>query len=91
VCGGIVFVQVSEDWRESLSRVQIHCWFWIFGVHVHDEVGVRGKERHLTYRIPTIGAVCVSLDEFPDSEAIRSFTGRDGNVFAHELVSFESR
>ncbi len=34
-----------------------------------------------------IGAVCVGFDEFPDSEAIRGFVGRDRDVFAHELVS----
>jgi hypothetical protein len=36
-------------------------------------VGVCGKERHLTFRIATIGAVCVGLDELADSEAIRGF------------------
>src|SRR5712664_2699168 len=48
---------------------------------------VCGKERHLRFRITTIGAVCVCLDELPDSEAIRGFTGRDSSVVAHELVS----
>src|SRR5882762_4737627 len=50
-------------------------------------MGVCGKERHLRFRITTIGAVCVCLDELPDSEAIRGFTGRDSSVVAHELVS----
>jgi hypothetical protein len=50
-------------------------------------VSVCGKESHLTCRIATIGAVCVGLDKLTDSEAIRGFCGRDGNVFAHELVS----
>jgi hypothetical protein len=47
----------------------------ILGVHVHDEVSVCGKESHLAFRIATIGAVCVGLDELPDSEAIRGFLG----------------
>jgi hypothetical protein len=51
-------------------------------------VGVDGKKRHLAFRIATISAVCVGLDELTDSEAVRSFVGRDGSVFAHELVSF---
>jgi hypothetical protein len=38
-------------------------------------VGVRGKECHLTFRIATIGAVRIGLDEFADSEAIRGFFG----------------
>jgi hypothetical protein len=37
-------------------------------------VRVGGKERHLTLGIPTIGAMCVSLDEFSDGEAIRGFS-----------------
>jgi hypothetical protein len=41
----------------------------------------------LTFRITTIGAVCVGLDELPDSKAIRGFVGGGGNVFAYELVS----
>ena len=59
----------------------------ILGIHVHHEVGVRGKEKHLTFRIATIGAMCIGLDELPDSEAIRGLVGGEGNVFAHELVS----
>jgi hypothetical protein len=50
-------------------------------------VGVFGKEKHRTFRVATIGAVCVSLNALPDSEAIRGFVGRDGNVSAHERVS----
>src|ERR1700751_1454075 len=46
-------------------------------------MSVWGKERHLTFRIPAIGAVCVGLDEFPDGETIRSFLGGDSSVFAH--------
>jgi len=34
-------------------------------------MGVRGKERHLAFRIPAIGAVGVGFDEFPDRETIR--------------------
>ncbi len=48
---------------------------------------VCGKERHLTFRIATIGAVCVGFDELPDSEAIRGFLGGDRDVLAHKLVS----
>jgi hypothetical protein len=59
----------------------------ILGVHVHHEVGVCSKERHLTFRVATIGAMHVGLDELPDSEAIRGFVGGEGNVFAHELAS----
>jgi len=35
--------------------------------------GIRGKESHLTFRIATIGTVCVGLDEFSDREPIRGF------------------
>jgi hypothetical protein len=38
-------------------------------------VGVCGKERHLAFRIATIGAVGIGLDEFADCEPIRSFFG----------------
>jgi hypothetical protein len=31
--------------------------------------------------------MCVGLDELPDSETIRGFVGKEGNVFTHELVS----
>jgi hypothetical protein len=36
-------------------------------------VRVGAKERHLTLGIPTIGAMCVSFDEFPDRKAVRGF------------------
>jgi hypothetical protein len=55
----------------------------ILGVHIHNEVCVFSKERHLAFRIPTISAVCVGLDELPYSEAICGFLGGDGDVFAH--------
>jgi hypothetical protein len=50
-------------------------------------MGVCGKERHLTFRIATIGAVCVGFDQLTNGEAIRGFARGDGDVFAHELVS----
>ena len=43
---------------------------------------VRCEERHLTFRIATIGAVSVGFDELPDREAVRCFAGRDGRLFA---------
>ena len=58
-----------------------------FGVHVNHEVGVGGKERHLAFRIASIGAARVGFDEFANREAIRSFLGRDRDAFAHELSS----
>jgi hypothetical protein len=51
-------------------------------------MGVWGEERHLTFRIAAIGAMCVGLDEFPDREAIRGFFRGDASVFGHDLVSF---
>jgi hypothetical protein len=36
-------------------------------------VGVHAEECHLTFRIATIGAVRIGLDEFADCEAIRGF------------------
>ena len=50
------------------------------------EVGVRGKERHLTFCIATICTVRIGLDEFSNGQAVRSFTGGDTKVFAHERV-----
>jgi len=46
-------------------------------------VGVFGKEGHLTFRIATVGAVCVGLDELTDREAVGGFTWGDGDMFAH--------
>ena len=46
-----------------------------------------GAKLNLIICKATIGAMCVGLDELPDSEAIRGFVGGEGNVFAHELVS----
>jgi hypothetical protein len=45
------------------------------------------EERHLTLCVAPISAMCIGLNEFADSEAIRGFFGRDRNVFAHNLVS----
>jgi hypothetical protein len=83
---GVVLVQVCEDWSERLARVQLLGRLRIFGVHVHHEMSVCGEQRHLTYRIPTIGGVGVGLDELSDGEAIRGFLGGDTKVFAHELA-----
>jgi hypothetical protein len=47
-------------------------------------VGVFGEESHLTFRIATIGAVRVGLNDFPDRETIRGFLRRDSNVFAQD-------
>src|SRR4029077_16144561 len=74
------------SWKR-FARVQLLRGYWILRVHVHHQVGIGGKERHLAFSIATISAVCVGLDELPDSEAVRGFVGRDGSVFAHELVS----
>jgi hypothetical protein len=49
---------------------------------------VSGVNRHLTFRIATIGAVCVGFDEFADREAVCGLIGGGGDVLAHELVSF---
>src|SRR5947207_10086700 len=45
------------------------------------------EERHLTFRITPIGAMCVRLDELPNRQAIGGFAGRDGDVLAHPIVS----
>src|SRR3984957_2960356 len=51
-------------------------------------MGVCSKERHLLLRITAVGAVCVGFDEFPDGEPVRGFFGREGDVLAHELISW---
>ena len=43
VRGGLVLIQIGEDRSERLARMQLLRGFRIFGVHVHDEVGVCGK------------------------------------------------
>jgi hypothetical protein len=43
--------------------VQLLRGCWILRVHIHHEVGVDGKKRHLAFRIATISAVCVGLDK----------------------------
>ena len=73
-----------EEAAERLARVKLLRGLRILGVHVNHEVGVSGKESHLSLRVATIGAMGVSLDEFPDRKAIRGFCGRDGDVLAHE-------
>jgi hypothetical protein len=81
---GIILVQICEDWSERIARVQFLRGLRILGHHVNHEVGVPGKESHLSLRVATIGAMGVSLDDFPDRKAIRAFCGRDGDVLAHE-------
>ena len=66
--------------RQLLRRLRI------LSVHVHDKVRIWSKQRHLAFRIATIGAVGVGFDELPESEAVRSFAWRDRNVF-HEAAS----
>src|SRR6202007_314337 len=63
----------------------------VLGVHVHHKMGVCGEQSHLAFRIPTIGAVGVGLDELSDGEAIRGFLGGDGDVFADRSSPQASR
>src|SRR5712692_9863987 len=49
-------------------------------------MGVRGEERHLTFRIATIGTVRVRLDKFPDGEAICGFFGGDAGLHGSDLA-----
>src|SRR4029077_10536080 len=81
---GGVLVQVGEDRSERLARVQLLRGRRIPGVHIHHEMGVGGEQSHLAFRIAAIGATGVGLDQFANGEAIRSFSGGDGNVFAHQ-------
>ena len=81
--GGGVRVQIREDWSERLARVQLLRRLRILGVHVHDEVRIWSKERHLAFRIATIGAVCVGF-KLPDREAVRGLIGGDGDMLAPE-------
>jgi hypothetical protein len=57
VHGSGVLVQICKHGSQRLARVQFLRGRWILGVHGHHEVGVCGKERHLAFRITTIGAV----------------------------------
>ena len=86
VRGGVILVQICEDWCERLARVKLLGGRRILGLHIHHEVGVFRKQSHLTFRIAAIGAVCVRFDEFSDGEPIRGFVGGDRGVFAHEVV-----
>ena len=75
-------IQVREDRGERPARMQLLRRLWILGVHVYNEMGVGGEQRHLAFRIATIGAAGVGLDELTDGEAIRGFRRRDCDVFA---------
>jgi hypothetical protein len=50
-------------------------------------MAVWGKERHLAFRIATIGAMRVGLNEFMDRETVRTFAGRDCQVLSDESAS----
>src|SRR4029077_17567761 len=88
--GGVVLVQVSEDGSERLARVEFLGGRRIFGIHEHHEVRVWGKERHLAFRIATVGAVCVGFDELTDRQAVGGFIWGDGDMFAHGLISLRA-
>src|SRR3984885_9894346 len=80
---GSVLVQVGEDRCERVTRGQLLGRGRIFGVHVHHEMGVRGEQSHLAFRIAAVGAMGVGLDEFADGDTIRGFLGGYADVFAH--------
>src|SRR5580700_12065816 len=42
-----------------------------------------GEESHLTFRIATISAVCIGLNQFADGKPIRGFIWGDADLFAH--------
>src|SRR5580700_4715681 len=81
--GGLVFVQVREDGGERLTRVEFLGWRRVFGVHVHDEVGIRRKQSHLARCVAPVGAIGVSLDKFADRKPVGSLWGRNRAVLAH--------
>src|SRR5580704_15072494 len=87
VHSGGVLIQVRENRSKRLAGTQFRRGRRIFGIHIHHKVGVHSKERHLPARIATIRAVCVGLHKFADCKPIRSFFGRDSDVFAHERIS----
>ena len=71
----IVFVQVCENGSELLARVQFLRGCRIFGIHIHHEMRVHCKERHLALGVTTVRAMRVRFDQFPDSKSIRGFLG----------------
>src|ERR1700756_3800034 len=81
--GGSVLVQIGKHWSKLLARVQFLRWIGILCVHVDHEVRICGKKSHLTFRIATISAVCIGLNQFADGEPIRGFAGGDRDVLAH--------
>src|SRR5580700_8968200 len=87
VHGGSVLVQIGKHWSKLLARAQFLRWIGILCVHVDHEVRICGKKSHVTFRIATISAVGVGLDELPDREAVRGFAGGDRDVLAHKSVS----
>src|ERR1700757_2145607 len=86
VHGGSVLVQIRKHWSKLLARVQFLRWIGILCVHVDHEVRICGEKSHLTFRIATISAVGIGLNQFADGEPIRGFIWGDADLFAHELV-----
>src|ERR1700679_1075672 len=71
----IVFVQVREDGSQFLARAQFLGGRRVLRIHIHHEMSVHCKERHLALRVTTVRAMRVSLNQFPDSKSIRGFLG----------------
>src|ERR1700752_2316512 len=86
VHGGSVLVQIGKHWSKLLARAQFLRWIGILCVHVDDEVRICGEKSHLTFRIATISAVCIGLNQFADGEPVRGFIWGDTDVFAHEFA-----
>jgi hypothetical protein len=83
-----VYLFRSANTGASCSRERSSCdGLGILCVHVDHEVRICGEKGHLTFRIATISAVCIGLDELPDREAVRGFARGDRDVLAHKLVS----
>src|ERR1700758_264070 len=83
VHGGSVLVQIGKHSSKLLVRAQFLRWIGILCVHVDHEVRICGEKSHLTFRIATIGTMCIGFNELPDGEAVRGFAGGDRDVFAH--------
>src|SRR6478672_12659408 len=58
---------------------------------MHYEMGIRGEQRHLAFRIAAIGASGIGLDELSDGKAICGFLRRDGKMFTHSRSLQASR
>jgi hypothetical protein len=74
-------VQILENRGKCSTSVKDIGWFGRAAVHEDVKCCVLREQSHLALCVAAIGAMSISIDQFPDRETVRSLLQRHGLSF----------